>query len=121
MAHAGPGGVSETSGPHTRPGVHSGVSGEALRVRQLVAVFAGRELPAPIALDGGPLPIGRAGFAAIALDDDEVSRRHAELVREPASDRWFACDTASRNGTFVDGVRIERAAISHGSVVRIGQ
>jgi DNA-binding NtrC family response regulator len=114
--------VSDTSGPHTRPGVHSGAGGEALRVRQLVGVFAaGREPPAPVTLEAGPLRIGRAGFAGIALDDEEVSRRHAELAHDAATDRWAIRDLGSRNGTWVDGARVERAFLAHGSVVRIGQ
>jgi DNA-binding NtrC family response regulator len=85
-------------------------------------VFApGRELPAPVTLDASPQRIGRAGFAAIALEDDEVSRRHAELAYEAATDRWFVRDLGSRNGTWIDGARIDRAALSHGSVLRIGQ
>jgi len=91
-------------------------------VRQLVAVFAsGRELPSPVTLEAGPLQIGRAGFAGIALDDDEVSRRHAELGHDAASDRWWVRDLGSRNGTWVNGVRVDRAGLGHGAVVRIGQ
>ncbi|HEX7838401.1 MAG TPA: sigma 54-interacting transcriptional regulator [Kofleriaceae bacterium] len=97
-------------------------AGAALRVRQLVPVFApGRELPAAIALDAGPVQIGRRGYARIALDDDEVSRRHAELAYDAAAERWLVRDIGSLNGTWVDGARIDRAALAHGAVVRIGQ
>jgi DNA-binding NtrC family response regulator len=116
------GGVSEGAGSQTRPGVHSGVSGEAVRVRQLVAVFGPRrDIPPAVTLQGGPLQIGREGHAGVALDDDEVSRRHAELAYDPAADRWWIRDMASRNGTWVDGARVDRAALGHGAVVRIGQ
>jgi DNA-binding NtrC family response regulator len=102
--------------------VRSGASGEALRVRQLVAVFApSREVPPAVTLEGGPLWIGRRGYAGLALDDDEVSRRHAELAYDAAADRWTVRDVGSRNGTWVDGARVECAALSHGTVVRIGQ
>lgn len=97
-------------------------AGAALRVRQLVPVFApGRELPPAIALDAGPVQIGRRNYARIALDDDEVSRRHAELAYDAAADRWLVRDIGSLNGTWVDGVRVDRAALAHGTVVRIGQ
>jgi DNA-binding NtrC family response regulator len=97
-------------------------AGDALRVRQLVPVFApGRELPPAIALDAGPVQIGRRGYARIALDDDEVSRRHAELAYDAEAERWLARDIGSLNGTWVDGARIDRAALAHGTVVRIGQ
>src|SRR5689334_8151190 len=85
----------------------STAAGDTPRVRQLVPVFApGRELPPAIALEAGPLQIGRRGYARLALDDDEVSRRHAELAYDAAADRWLIRDIGSLNGTWVDGVRI---------------
>jgi len=111
-------GADQTSEIRTR----SNAGGDALRVRQLVPVFApGRELPPAIALEAGPLQIGRRGYARIALDDDEVSRRHAELAYDAAADRWLVRDIGSLNGTWVDGARTDRAALAHGTVVRIGQ
>jgi DNA-binding NtrC family response regulator len=102
--------------------VRSGGRGEALRVRQLVTVFApSREIAAAVTLEGSPLWIGRRGHAGLALDDEEVSRRHAEVAHDAAADRWTIRDAGSRNGTWVDGVRVERAALGHGTVVRIGQ
>src|SRR5689334_3513354 len=74
----------------TRTGSGSGGGGEApLRVRQLAVVFApARAAPALLTLENGAPWIGRDPEATIALEDDEASRRHAELHRDPAADRW---------------------------------
>jgi DNA-binding NtrC family response regulator len=97
-------------------------SGDARRVRQLVVVFAPeRQLPPAVTLGSGPLRIGRDRDSGLVLEDDEVSRRHAEVQYDDGADLWVVCDCRSRNGLWVDGVRVEHAALVHGSVVRIGR
>ena len=99
-----------------------GPSGDARRVRQLAVVFApGRLLPAAVTLGNGPLHIGRDPEAGLLLEDDEVSRRHAEVQYDGGADLWVICDCRSRNGLWVDGVRVEHAALLHGTVVRVGR
>jgi DNA-binding NtrC family response regulator len=100
----------------------SGLGDEALRVRQLVVVFApGLHAQPAATLGDGPLRIGRDRDARLLLDDDEVSRRHAEVSYDARSDLWVVADCGSRNGLWVDGVRVERAALVHGTVLRIGR
>jgi predicted component of type VI protein secretion system len=58
-----------------------------------------------IALDGPRLTIGRSTDNDVALaGDNEVSRFHALLDRMGSG--WFVRDLSSKNGTFVNGVRI---------------
>ena len=64
------------------------------------------------------LAIGTAADNALVLADPTVSRYHLELVREP--DGLHVTDLGSRNGTWVGGVRIERAVIPAGAVLRLG-
>ncbi len=67
-------------------------------------------------LVGARLLVGRAGGgvgAHVELDDESVSRRHAELVA--TQDGWSLRDLGSTNGTTVDG-----AALAAGSVVSLG-
>src|SRR2546428_3679448 len=67
----------------------------------------------------GELVVGRVE-ADISLDDEEVSRRHA-LVRR-AGGGIEILDLGSRNGTWVNGVRISSAThLAHGDDVRLGQ
>lgn len=64
--------------------------------------------------------LGRASGAVVALPDRLASRSHACLTYTPATDAWTLRDLGSRNGTWLDGVRIEQAILEHGGVIRIG-
>jgi transcriptional regulator with GAF, ATPase, and Fis domain len=92
-------------------------------VRRLILVhgtaLGGQDV---VVLDSGsPVVLGRdPGEATLALDDHKVSRRHAVIEADPAKGGYVVSDGPSRNGTFVDGARRERAALRHGSVIRVG-
>jgi class 3 adenylate cyclase len=64
-----------------------------------------------------PAVIGRE--ADIALDDDEVSRRHARI--RIAGDQLVIEDLASSNGTWVNTRRVEQAVLRPGDVVTLGR
>jgi FHA domain-containing protein len=66
----------------------------------------------------GTYTIGRTE-CDIVLDDEKVSRKHASIViiREA---QYAVSDLASRNGTFVNGVRLTRRNLQHNDLVRIG-
>ena len=53
--------------------------------------------------------LGRAGSNDIPLPDDKVSRQHA-LVQLRGRDEFWLLDLNSRNGTFLNGARLEQAA-----------
>ncbi len=67
---------------------------------------------------GGIFTIGRRD-CNIPLNDRKVSRKHAE-IQVLARDQYFVIDLASRNGTFVNGVRLNRRKLKHNDVIRIG-
>jgi pSer/pThr/pTyr-binding forkhead associated (FHA) protein len=66
-----------------------------------------------IDLDGERLVIGRAADSGLVLDDPEVSRAHAEILRT-ADGGLELRDLGSANGTFVDGVPITGPVRLHG-------
>jgi pSer/pThr/pTyr-binding forkhead associated (FHA) protein len=67
-----------------------------------------------------PLLIGRGSDAAIRLDDDYVSTRHARVAR--SGDQWYVEDLGSTNGTYIGTSRITQpTAISLGTQIRIGK
>ncbi|MBK8014303.1 MAG: sigma 54-interacting transcriptional regulator [Deltaproteobacteria bacterium] len=73
-------------------------------------------------LDGRRIALGRdPGSGGIALDDSRASRTHAELQYVPSAGTYRVIDLGSRNGTFVNGRRIEREDLVSGSVLRIGE
>ncbi len=71
-------------------------------------------------LDQAPVLIGRGTDAAIRLDDDYVSTRHARIAS--SSDQWFVEDLGSTNGTYVGTARITQpTTLTLGTQVRIGK
>lgn len=68
----------------------------------------------------GRMTIGRAADCDICLEDEDVSRRHAQ-VEQDAEGRVVITDLGSTNGTyFTDGRRIERQALQAGDKIRLG-
>ncbi|MDZ7369006.1 MAG: FHA domain-containing protein [candidate division KSB1 bacterium] len=53
--------------------------------------------------------IGRSEGCDIQINDSYVSTRHARIAWE--HDRWVLEDLQSRNGTYLNGTRIQRAAL----------
>ncbi len=71
-------------------------------------------------LDAAPILIGRGSDAAIRLDDDYVSTRHARIAA--SGDQWFVEDLGSTNGTYVGTARITApTTLTLGTQVRIGK
>jgi pSer/pThr/pTyr-binding forkhead associated (FHA) protein len=67
-----------------------------------------------------PILIGRGNDAAIRLDDDYVSTRHARIAS--SGDQWFVEDLGSTNGTYIGSARITQpTTLTLGTQVRIGK
>jgi transcriptional regulator of acetoin/glycerol metabolism len=71
----------------------------------LVLLDAGRPAAIPLSLSPQALELGRGVPEGRFEDDDQVSRAHAALKLEPKGVR--VSDLDSRNGTFVDGARLD--------------
>ncbi|WP_310530236.1 FHA domain-containing protein [Nocardioides sp.] len=83
-------------------------------------VIEGDNTGARAELSDAPLLIGRGADAAIKLDDDYVSTRHARVAA--SGDEWFVEDLGSTNGTYVGSVRVTQpTTIGLGVQVRIGK
>jgi len=68
---------------------------------------------------GGVYVIGRTG-ADIVLEDEKVSRKHAEIGLY-GPDAYVLRDLASTNGTYVNGRRMsEKRKLQHWDLVRAG-
>jgi len=85
-----------------------------------VAVTQGSNSGITVPLAQAPILIGRGPDAAIRLDDDYVSTRHARIAA--SGDQWFVEDLGSTNGTYIGSVRISQpTTIAIGTQVRIGK
>ena len=81
-------------------------------------VIAGTQIGRMFKLEGKDYVVGRSITAAIQLDDDGVSRKHAEIRRTP--DGVSVVDLGSTNGTWVNGRKIKELTLSDGDKIRIG-
>ncbi|WP_426247203.1 FHA domain-containing protein FhaB/FipA [Nocardioides sp. LHG3406-4] len=83
-------------------------------------VVEGENTGARAELADAPLIIGRGTDAAIRLDDDYVSTRHARVAT--SGDQWFVEDLGSTNGTYLGSVRITQpTTLTLGTQIRIGK
>jgi len=88
-----------------------------IRLKHLSGSLQGRttELAKPV------LRIGRAADCDVRFDqvkDPKVSNHHAELLLEEGN--WFVVDTASTNGTLINGRRVTKHKLASGDKVQIG-
>ena len=72
-------------------------------------------------LDSMPVTLGRSAESDMNLGDDEfASAQHARV--EPRRDGVWVEDVGSTNGTFVNGIKLERPRkLTPGDVIRVGE
>ena len=76
-------------------------------------------IPKDIELTGEPLSIGRSREADIPLLDDKVSRVHCGI--RLSDGEFYLKDLKSRNGTFVNGQRVDdTATLKAGDRIQVG-
>ncbi|WP_394821511.1 sigma 54-interacting transcriptional regulator [Pendulispora albinea] len=71
-----------------------------------------------VLLPAAGIVLGADSACDVQLEDSAVSRKHATIV--PATGGFEVADLGSRNGTWLDGSRIERAMVAAGATLRIG-
>lgn len=84
-----------------------------------LVVLYGQNLGRRHQLDKPALVIGRSDAAAIQIDQDSVSRDHAQIFISGAVSH--ITDLGSTNGTWVNDERIQSVQLRDGDLVRIGQ
>jgi diguanylate cyclase (GGDEF)-like protein len=90
------------------------------RDRAYVIVLVGTSVGAMFKLPRGEAAIGRSRRAEVRLTDDGVSRFHAAIRHD--GDRLFIEDRGSRNGTFVNGKKVEgRTPLADGDKIQVGR
>ena len=105
-----------------RPALAGGAIGQAVNSGRLVVVQSQiLEVGEEFSLDASALTIGRGAQNDVSIDGDEFASARHERV-EPRRDGVWVSDMGSTNGTFVNGVRIDRPRkLVQSDVVRVGE
>jgi diguanylate cyclase (GGDEF)-like protein len=120
-------GISDQSDPQLTPSsfldtaatVPSRPTGVTRQAACLVQIYPiGPGLGARFPLGENALVIGRERTCEICLDDNAVSRRHAEI--RPATGGHFLIDLRSTNGTYINDRPATTYRLSDGDYIRIG-
>jgi pSer/pThr/pTyr-binding forkhead associated (FHA) protein len=102
----------------TRPGwVEEARAGLTVPGKYLAYEDSGRRIVAPVSREW--TRIGRSLSADVRFDDATVSRRHALVVSQ--ADGVRVLDDRSLNGIYVNGRRVDWAALSDGDEISIGR
>lgn len=86
----------------------------------VVLRIAGRAGPAFLLDPTRRNVIGRGDDSLVSLGDRLASRSHLAIRFEPTGPGWILEDLGSRNGTWLDGLRITSASLRDGSLIRVG-
>jgi len=99
----------------------------AARTKPCLTILTGSASGQQFKVSKGAAVIGRAPTVEVRLEDDGISRTHARL-RAETTRAWIE-DMGSRNGTFVNGVKItgatelrdgDKIQVGRGTVIRFG-
>lgn len=89
------------------------------RAQPMLVVMHGSLLGMTYAIGAKPIRIGRMAGSEIPIDDDNVSRQHAEVF-ERDGDIWLR-DLESTNGTIVNSRRVTEIMLRDGDLILIGR
>jgi len=100
--------------------VTKGVDEAAIEPGQAcLVVLYGQNIGKRYFLERAEQIIGRSDSVHVQVDQESVSRRHAEITSHQSA--WRISDLGSTNGTFVNDKAITQTELRDGDLVRIGQ
>jgi two-component system, cell cycle response regulator len=88
------------------------------RDRAYLVVLAGASVGEMYKVEGDKTIIGRGQKAQIRLFDDGISREHAQILIEGG--RIILQDLGSTNGTFCNGLKVDRRELVDGDKILVG-
>ncbi|MEK7704359.1 MAG: adenylate/guanylate cyclase domain-containing protein, partial [Myxococcota bacterium] len=89
-----------------------------LRARLVATDSSGNLAPAQVELGHERVTLGRAAGNGVVLQDNEVSKRHAEVLVEDGA--HVLRDLGSSNGCFVNGRKVHKHRLAPGDLVELG-
>jgi len=94
-------------------------------LRPALVFLNGDFFAAPIPLERHKVILGRALEADIRINDPKVSRLHACITIEQdpntGDTAYIITDLNSKNGTFINGIRIQKERLHNGDKIAIGK
>lgn len=96
-----------------------------LDLQPSLVFLTGDLIAVPIPLDREEVILGRALEAGVRINDTKVSRQHAKIVVVGEGDghraEYVLTDLDSRNGTYLNGRKIQEQVLQNGDKIMIGE
>jgi diguanylate cyclase (GGDEF)-like protein len=102
----------------TKPAVPLESDKEPKRNLAYLVVLAGVSAGEMFKLQEERTVVGRGPKVAVRLNDEGVSREHCAFVRD--GDKMVVEDLGSTNGTFCNGIKVDRRELSDGDKIMVG-
>jgi two-component system cell cycle response regulator len=102
----------------TQPAVPPESDREQKRNLAYLVVLAGVSAGEMFKLQAEKTVVGRGPTVGVRLNDEGVSREHCQFMRE--GEKVIVADLGSTNGTFVNGIKIDRKELADGDKIMVG-
>jgi two-component system cell cycle response regulator len=102
----------------TKPAVPPESDREQKRNLAYLVVLAGVSAGEMFKLQKDKTVVGRGPSVGVRLNDEGVSREHCAFVRE--GDRMIVEDMGSTNGTFCNGIKVDKRELVDGDKIMVG-
>src|SRR3954451_21841190 len=113
----GPAALTFKDTTETQPAVPPESDREQKRNLAYLVVLAGVSAGEMFKLQEDKTVVGRGPTVAVRLNDEGVSREHCQSLRE--GEKIIAVDLGSTNGTFVNGIKIDRKELTDGDKIMV--
>jgi len=113
-----PGGGKSKETTETKPAVPPESDKEQKRNLAYLVVLAGVSAGEMFKLQEEKTIVGRGPKVAVRLNDEGVSREHCQFVRD--GEKIIVEDLGSTNGTFCNGIRVDRRELTDGDKIMVG-
>ena len=115
---SGIGGSALTDSTATKPAVPPESDKEQKRNLAYLVVLAGVSAGEMFKLQEDKTIVGRGPTVSIRLNDEGVSREHCQFMRD--GEKIILVDLGSTNGTFCNGIRVDRRELTDGDKIMVG-